>query len=87
MARKLSYEKDRIPVMRKKFSELGARKRKDIRNMMKKKVEEHWAKISASYPEELGKCMEDVNFVVVKSPLWPVAWEPTGLFCLRLLPK
>jgi hypothetical protein len=18
---------------------------------------------------------------------WPVAWEPTGLFCLRLLPK
>jgi hypothetical protein len=19
--------------------------------------------------------------------LWPVAWDPTGLFCLRLLPK
>jgi hypothetical protein len=19
--------------------------------------------------------------------VWPVAWEPTGLFCLRLLPK
>jgi hypothetical protein len=32
-------------------------------------VEEHWAKISPSYPEELGRCMEDINFVIEKSPL------------------
>ena len=56
-------EINRIPVMRKKFSELGARKQKYFRNMTKKKVEEHWAKISPSHPEELGKCMEDINFV------------------------
>jgi hypothetical protein len=24
---------------------------------------------------------------IYETVVWPVAWEPTGLFCLRLLPK
>ena len=64
-----AQEKKHIPVMRKKFSELSSRKQKEIRTAMKNKVEEHWAVISPAHPEELGKCMEEVNFITEKSYL------------------
>ena len=58
---------NKVPVMRKKFSELSVRKQKDVRNSMKKKMEKEWALISPTYPEELGNCMQEINFITEKS--------------------
>jgi hypothetical protein len=55
------------PVMRKKCTQLSIRKQKMIRNAVKQRVEDHWAQISPLYPEELGRCLEDMNYITQKS--------------------
>jgi hypothetical protein len=55
------------PVLRKKYTQLSKRKQKMIRNAVKQRVEDHWAQISPLYPEELGRCLEEMNYITQKS--------------------
>ena len=34
---------------------------------MKQRVEDHWVQISPLYPEELGRCLEEMNYITQKS--------------------